>query len=110
VSERGSRPLPQLPELDPIVHGQLRLAVLSILSGADEAEFTYLRDRLETTDGNLSVHLSKLETAGYVAVKKQFVNRKPKTVYRITDKGRAALLQYIDNLRTLLGKQLLQKK
>ena len=84
--------------------------MLSILSGAEEVEFTYLRDRLGTTDGNLSVHLSKLENAGYVAVKKQFVNRKPKTVYRITDKGRTALLAYVDNLKSLLGKRLLSKK
>lgn len=92
-----------LPELDPLVHSQARLAVLSILCGAEEAEFTYLRGRLETSDGNLSVHLTKLEKAGYVTAKKRFVDRKPLTVYRVTDRGRDALLRYVQNLKLLLG-------
>jgi DNA-binding PadR family transcriptional regulator len=77
--------------------------VLSILSGADVAEFTYLRERLQTTDGNLSVHLSKLEKAGYVSVQKQFVKRTPVTHYRITERGRKALLHYVQDLKSLLG-------
>ena len=98
--------MPSLPELDPVIHGPIRLAALSLLSGADEAEFTYLRDRIGTTDGNLSVHLSKLEAAGYIQVKKQFRDRKPKTIYRITEKGRAALLGYVKALKALLREQL----
>jgi DNA-binding PadR family transcriptional regulator len=94
--------LSHLPELDPLVHSQFRLAVLSILSGADVVGFTYLRERLQTTDGNLSVHLSKLEKAGYVSVQKQFVERRPVTHYRITERGRKALLHYVQDLKSLL--------
>ena len=92
-----------LPELDPIVHGRLRLAILSLLSGVDEAEFTWLRAKTEATDGNLGAQLLKLEEAGYVAVKKKFVLRKPQTMYRITDRGRKALAEYVKALRKLLG-------
>ncbi len=93
-------------ELDPVVHGQVRLAVLSILVAADDAEFTWLRDRIGTTDGNLSVHLSKLEEAGYVGVKRRFVNRRPRTTYRITERGRSAFLGYVERLKAILGRDL----
>lgn len=93
----------KLPDLDPIVHGQVRLAILSILAGADEADFTYLRDQIETTDGNLSVHLSKLEKARYIAAKKQFLERRPKTTYRMTSRGRKAFADYVEALRALVG-------
>jgi DNA-binding MarR family transcriptional regulator len=95
--------MPELPELDPIVHGQLRLAVLSILSTLDTADFTYLRDRTNSTDGNIAAHLLKLEQAGYIAVEKTFLNRKPLSIYRITETGRSALANYIRNLKKLLG-------
>ena len=91
------------PSCDPIVHGQIRLAALSLLSGVAEAEFTYLRDKIGTTDGNLSVHLGKLEEAGYVAVEKKFVDKKPKTLYSITPKGRTAFVAYVKNLKQLIG-------
>lgn len=94
---------PSLPELDPVIHGQVRLAALSLLMGADDAEFTYLRDTIGTTDGNLSVHLSKLSDAGYIAVKKQFIDRKPKTFYRMTERGRTAFSKYLKDLKALLG-------
>ncbi len=100
----------ELPELDPVIHGQVRLAVLSILVGADEADFTYLRDQIGASDGNLSVQLSKLEEAGYIAVKKQFVDRKPKSIYRMTEKGRTAFLRYVQGLKALIGKDFLKKK
>lgn len=92
-----------LPELDPIIHGQVRLAVLSILAGAEEAEFTYLRDRTGSTDGNLGAHLLKLEQAGYVEVRKTFVQRRPTTFYRLSDKGREAFVTYVRNLKQILG-------
>jgi DNA-binding MarR family transcriptional regulator len=98
--------MPESTELDPVVHGQLRLAVLSILVGAEEANFSYLREQVGATDGNLSVHLSKLEAAGYIAVKKHFVQKKPQSVYRITPRGRAAFLKYVAALKALLGKDL----
>ena len=95
--------MPDLPELDPVVHGRLRLALLSLLSGVEEAEFTWLRARTQATDGNLGAQLLKLEQAGYVAVEKKFVLRKPQTLYRITENGRQALTNYIRALRKLLG-------
>jgi DNA-binding HxlR family transcriptional regulator len=95
--------MPDLPELNPIVHGKLRLALLSLLSGVEDAEFTWLRSKTEATDGNLGAQLLKLEQAGYVAVKKKFVLRKPQTRYRITESGRRALTEYVRALKKLLG-------
>ena len=95
-----------LPELDPVIHGKLRLAILSLLSGVDNAEFTWLRDKTGSTDGNLGAHLLKLEEAGYIGVEKKFILRKPVTLYRMTDAGRTALTGYISALRTLLGSAL----
>ncbi|MGA3335477.1 MAG: transcriptional regulator [Terracidiphilus sp.] len=95
--------MPELPELNPVIHGKLRLALLSLLSGVDEAEFTWLRTKTGATDGNLGAQLMKLEEAGYVTVKKQFVLRKPQTLYRMTEAGRAALAEYVAALRQLLG-------
>lgn len=92
-----------LPELDPVVHGKLRLALLSLLAGVEEAEFTWLRAKTGATDGNLGAQLLKLEDAGYVAMKKSFVERKPQTMYRMTEKGRKALSEYVKALRQLLG-------
>ena len=94
---------PDLPDLNPVVHGRLRLALLSLLSGVDQAEFTWLRAKTQATDGNLGAQLLRLEEAGYVACEKKFVLRKPQTVYRITEDGRQALLEYVQALRTLLG-------
>jgi DNA-binding HxlR family transcriptional regulator len=93
----------ELPELNPIIHGKLRLALLSLLSGVEEAEFTWLRTKTGSTDGNLGAQLAKLEEAGYVAVKKKFVQRKPQSLYRMTEAGRTALAEYIQALKQLLG-------
>ena len=95
--------MPELPELDPVVHGKLRLAVLSLLIGVDAADFTWLRQKTGSTDGNLGAQLLKLEEAGYVAVEKKFVQRKPQSIYRITEAGRAALGEYVQALKQLLG-------
>lgn len=95
--------MPELPELDPVIHGKLRLAILSLLSGVDDAEFTWLREKTGSTDGNLGAHLLKLEQAGYVGVEKKFIARKPVTLYRMTEAGRDALAGYIHALRELLG-------
>jgi DNA-binding PadR family transcriptional regulator len=95
--------MPELPELNPVVHGKLRLALLTLLTGVDEAEFTWLRARTGATDGNLGAQLLKLEEAGYVTVDKRFVQRKPQTLYRMTDAGRAALTEYVQALKELLG-------
>ena len=95
--------MPELPELDPIIHGKLRLALLSLLSSVDEAEFSWLRQKTGSTDGNLGAHLLKLEEAGYIAVKKKFIARKPVTLYRMTERGRTAFVGYVQALRQLLG-------
>ena len=86
-----------------MIHGKLRLALLSLLMGVEEAEFTWLREKTGSTDGNLGAQLMKLEEAGYVAVEKRFVLRKPQTLYRMTEKGRAALTEYVKALKQLLG-------
>jgi DNA-binding HxlR family transcriptional regulator len=93
----------ELPDLDPVIHGKLRLAVLSLLVGAAEADFTWLRDKTGSTDGNLGAQMLKLEEAGYVAMQKRFVGRKPQTLYRMTPKGRKALAGYVAALKRLLG-------
>ncbi|MGA2569973.1 MAG: transcriptional regulator [Terracidiphilus sp.] len=95
--------MPDLPELNPVVHGKLRLALLSLLATVDEAEFTWLRAKTGATDGNLGAQLMKLEEAGYVTVEKRFVQRKPQTLYRMTEAGRTALTEYVAALKELLG-------
>ena len=97
-----------LPELNPVVHGKLRLALLSLLVTVDEAGFTWLRAKTGATDGNLGAQLMKLEEAGYVTVKKQFVRRKPQTIYRITETGRTALTEYVQALKQLLGEKVIR--
>jgi DNA-binding transcriptional ArsR family regulator len=93
----------ELPELDPVVHGKLRLAVLSLLVTVQEADFTWLRERTGSTDGNLGAQMLKLEEAGYVAMEKRFAGRKPQTLYRMTAEGRDALARYVAALKTLLA-------
>jgi DNA-binding HxlR family transcriptional regulator len=92
-----------LPDLNPVIHGKLRLALLSLLATVEEAEFTWLRARTGSTDGNLGAQLMKLEEAGYVTVEKKFVQRKPQTLYRMTEQGRTALTEYVQALKQLLG-------
>lgn len=93
----------ELPELDPVVHGKLRLAVLSLLATVDAADFVWLRERTGASDGNLGAQLAKLEAAGYIAMEREFRHRKPRTQCRLTKKGRRALAGYVKALRRLLG-------
>lgn len=95
--------MPDLPELNPVVHGKLRLALLSLLASVEQADFTWLREKTGSTDGNLGAQLLKLEEAGYVAVEKKFVQRKPQSIYRMTEPGRVALSEYVKALKQLLG-------
>lgn len=88
-----------MKELNPLLHAQLRLAVMSILMNVEEADFVYLREKTESTSGNLSVQLEKLSAAGYISVGKEFVGRKPRTVCRITEQGRKAFEEYVDALK-----------
>jgi DNA-binding PadR family transcriptional regulator len=95
--------MPELPELNPVVHGKLRLALLALLVSVEEAEFTWLRAKTGSTDGNLGAQLLKLEEAGYITVEKRFVQRKPQTLYHVTEAGRTALHDYVQALKQLLG-------
>ena len=78
-------------ELDPLLHSQLRLAIVSLLLSVETADFVYLKEKTNATAGNLSVQLEKLETAGYIQVKKEFVGKKTRTSCQLTDTGRKAL-------------------
>jgi hypothetical protein len=86
-------------ELDPLLHSQLRLSVISILVSVKEAEFSYLREKTESTAGNLSVQIQKLADAGYILVKKEFRNNYPLTTCKITARGIKAFETYVNNLK-----------
>lgn len=86
-------------DLDPLLHSQLRLAVMSILISLDKAEFTFLKEKTQSTAGNLSVQLDKLSEAGYITIEKGFKGKKPLTTCKITKKGMKAFEDYVNNLR-----------
>ncbi len=88
--------------IDEILHSRVRLAIVAFLAGAKTADFSAVRAATKTTDGNASIHLRKLEDAGYIAVEKRFVARRPQTLYALTAKGRRALLDYVAHLENLL--------
>jgi Predicted transcriptional regulator len=93
----------EFKELDPILHSQLRLAVISLLMSEKEAEFTHIRETTNATAGNLSVQINKLKEAGYIEVIKQFRDNYPQTICRITPTGVAAFEEYVKNLQSYLG-------
>jgi len=88
--------------LDAVVHGRLRLGILSALSTAPSLSFVELKELLGTTDGNLSVHARKLEVAGYLVCEKGFEGRVPRTAYRLSGTGRRALSRYLDHMEALI--------
>ena len=88
--------------LDPLLHSELRLAVMSILLDVPEADFVYLKAQTGATSGNLSVQIDKLQQAGYIEVAKGFKGKVPQTLCRITDRGRDAFATYVDALRSYL--------
>lgn len=90
-------------ELDPILHSQLRLAVMSLLISVKEAEFTFLREKTNATAGNLSVQINKLKEAGYIEVIKQFNNNYPQTICKISPKGIDAFETYVKALQTYMN-------
>jgi DNA-binding transcriptional ArsR family regulator len=90
-------------ELDPILHSQLRLAVMSLLLGVREAEFTFLKEKTNATAGNLSVQINKLKEAGYIDVIKQFRDNYPQTICKITSAGIRAFEQYVRDLSAYLS-------
>ena len=89
--------------IDEVIHGRMRLGVMAYLAGAGTADWGELKARLQATDGNLSVHLRKLEEAGYVALEKSFVGRKPLTRVALTERGRAAFVAYLDAMARLVN-------
>lgn len=89
-------------EIDDVIHGRVRLAVMAFLSGAGAADFNELKAKVGGTDGNLSVHLRKLEDAKYIAVKKGFQGRRPQTTVSLTKKGREAWIAYIARMEEWL--------
>lgn len=93
-----------LRELNPLLHSELRLAIMSILISVDSAEFVYLREQTGATAGNLSVQIDKLQQAGYISVEKGFNGKKPRTTCAITEQGVAAFEEYVDALRSYIGK------
>jgi DNA-binding MarR family transcriptional regulator len=89
-------------QIDELLHSRIRIAVVSVLARCHEAEFTYIRDAIGTTDGNLNTHCQKLEAAGYITIDKRFVGKKPATFFSLTGKGRKALVAYTHNLVSLI--------
>jgi len=89
-------------ELDLLLHEPGRLAIMSMLAATPRLTFTELRDMLDMTVGNLSIHLQKLEKKGYIAIDKQFVGRRPQTSCRLTDAGREAFVRYLDHLEAIV--------
>lgn len=90
-------------DLDPILHSQLRLAVMSLLISVKEAEFTFLKEKTSATAGNLSVQVQKLKEAGYIEVTKQFKDNYPQTTCKITQKGVEAFELYVKTLQQYIG-------
>ena len=93
----------QLKELDPILHSQLRLAVMSLLVSLKQAEFTFLKEKTNATSGNLSVQISKLKEVGYIEITKQFNNNYPQTICKITSLGMEAFENYVKALQTYMN-------
>lgn len=90
------------PKLDPLLHSELRLAVMSILAGVDSAEFSYIKKQTGATSGNLSVQFDKLSAAGYITVEKGFKGKVPCTTCKITPVGLAAFENYVNSLKEYL--------
>jgi predicted transcriptional regulator len=90
-------------ELDPVLHSQLRLAIVSLLISVEVAEFRYIQEQTGATAGNLSVQITRLKEAGYIEVSKKFNNNYPQTLCRITDEGRTRFIEYVNSLKDYLN-------
>jgi len=88
--------------LDPMIHSPVRLAILSILISVESADFKYLKETINVTDGNLSTHLTKLEGAGLISVEKSFRGKKPHTTFSITPEGRERFAKYVRDLEKII--------
>jgi len=91
-----------MKELNPLLHSQLRLAIMSILMNVEEADFVYLKEKTESSAGNLSVQLDKLSNAGYISIEKGMSGKRPRTVCSVTAEGRKAFEEYVETLKTYL--------
>ena len=97
------RARPETPvELNRVIHERVRLAIVSALAGAECLSFNEIKELLDITDGNLSVHARRLEEAGFISCDKSFVDRVPRTEYRLTGAGRKALDEYLDHMESLI--------
>lgn len=96
-----------MSEIDEVIHQPLRLRIMAALAALEsdsEVDFSFLRDQLKASDGNLGAHLEKLEAARYLNMRKAFVDRRPKTFLRLTKEGRRAYEDYIESLKKIIGK------
>lgn len=91
-------------ELDPLLHSQLRLAIMSLLMSLESAEFTFLKEKTNSTAGNLSVQLDKLAEAGYITIEKSFKGKKPLTTCKVSKKGIKAFEEYVNTLKQYINK------
>lgn len=89
-----------LKELNPLIHSQLRLAIMTLLVSVEEADFSYLKEKTNATSGNISVQLDKLSSAGYIKITKEFVGKKTRTTCRLAEEGKQAMEKYIENLKS----------
>lgn len=92
-----------MKELNPLLHSQLRLAIMSILMNVEEADFVYLKEKTSSTAGNLSVQFDKLSSAGYISIEKGMSGKRPRTTCSVTTAGRKAFEEYVDALRSYLN-------
>ena len=99
----ANQDLQPLSEIDKLIHEPARLMILATLHAVESADFLFVERQTGLTRGNLSSHMGKLETAGYIEIKKEFVDKIPRTLLRITDDGRSALLDYTNNMKEVLN-------
>jgi DNA-binding MarR family transcriptional regulator len=90
-------------DLDPLLHSQLRLTIISMLVNSEKVEFTYIQEETKAAAGNISIQIKKLQEAGYINVEKTFKNNYPKTLLSITDKGVKAFKEYVNNLKKYIN-------
>jgi DNA-binding MarR family transcriptional regulator len=100
--EIGPDKLKPIADIDRAIHSPARMKILAFLSIVESADFTFLMNQAGLTRGNLSTHLSKLEEVGYISVKKEFVDRVPRTLISLNDKGRTAIHTYRENMKQVL--------
>lgn len=91
-------------DLDPLLHSQLRLGIMSLLISVESADFTFIKEKTNSTAGNLSVQIDKLSEAGYISVEKSFRGKKPLTTCKVTRKGIKAFEEYVNNLKQYINK------